>query len=395
MANLSSLLNPPTGPNDPNNERSEPLGPSLQGDQQKKDSNGRSTSNGAAESPTLLQTITSPGLEALAAAASEVAPLVSPLSQDFGSNPKQTVFSGHETGSLKGMQSQGFHSDADQIQDQQSNVERERALDTSKGSTDDDRTAPPQSSVSTSAAPAQASTSNSNLVPMYDNVQVKSETVESPIERESSIHVPHLQTEFSPSSFSRRVASPGTPLKNVTNSSPGPAPSEEPSVMAPKRKGPPAKKRAAPKKGTAVKPPAKKRKVDGDNSNGLPSGPRISTPATNRASNTPGPKGQKGTSATPTRSSSVMNGVEDGENEEEEEDEDDNVLYCICRKPDDHSVMIGCDGPCGDWFHTRCVDMNSEKVDLIFKWYCEFNSFRQKSAKSDPSHRPKLLRARP
>ena len=136
-----------------------------------------------------------------------------------------------------------------------------------------------------------------------------------------------------------------------------------------KPKGPPSKKRAAPKKGTAsaIKPASKKRKLDNESVDGTPSVQHSGTPATSRASNTPvPPKSRKQGSVTPARSSSVVNGLED-----EEGSEEDTEAYCICRKPDDHTLMIGCDGPCEDWFHVRCVSMDSVKAKLISKWYCK------------------------
>ena len=68
-------------------------------------------------------------------------------------------------------------------------------------------------------------------------------------------------------------------------------------------------------------------------------------------------------------------GKEDNEDDVNDDDDEDGEmeLFCICRKPDDHTVMIGCDGPCEDWFHTRCVNMTNEKVALISKWYCMFH----------------------
>ena len=135
------------------------------------------------------------------------------------------------------------------------------------------------------------------------------------------------------------------------------------------------KKRAAPsssKKGTAstVKRAAKKPKIDNESIDGTPSGQRTGTPATSRTSMTPAPKQRKQGSVTPARSSSVANGAE-------ESDDDDGEVYCICRKPDDHTIMIGCDGPCEDWYHMRCVEMDTAKSKLIHKWYCrsQINSF--------------------
>lgn len=126
------------------------------------------------------------------------------------------------------------------------------------------------------------------------------------------------------------------------------------------------------KKGTAsaVKSPAKRRKIEPDSATGTPSAHRSGTPASSRASKTPAPRNRKRNSITPARSSSfaVAN---------ETEDDEDAEVFCICRKPDDHTWMIACDGPCEDWFHGKCVDMNEKDGNLIDKYICE----------SDLSHR--------
>ena len=133
----------------------------------------------------------------------------------------------------------------------------------------------------------------------------------------------------------------------------------------------PTRKRAAPKKGTAsaIKPPLKKRKIDTDSIDGTPSLKRSATPASSRASKTPAPKSRKQDSATPTRSSSVAQPDDD-------ENASDSELFCICRKPDDHTWMIGCDGSCEDWFHGRCVDMSEEDGKIIDKWICRHTHFK-------------------
>ncbi|KAL8667288.1 MAG: hypothetical protein Q9202_000861 [Teloschistes flavicans] len=135
------------------------------------------------------------------------------------------------------------------------------------------------------------------------------------------------------------------------------------SAMA-KPKAKPNRKRPAPKKGTAtaVRPAAKKRKLEP--SEGVidaSSLARIPSPASRRASKTPAPKNRKEESATPQRSSSIA--------AEDAEDDEDGV-FCICRKPDDHTWMIGCDGPCEDWFHGRCINMTEKDGELIEKYFC-------------------------
>ena len=134
---------------------------------------------------------------------------------------------------------------------------------------------------------------------------------------------------------------------------------------APSRKRP-APKSKVEKKGTAstVKPAAKRRKIEASSADGTPSVQRSGTPASSRASKTPAPKNRKQESVTPARSSSVTNPQDD------DEDDEDLELFCICRKPDDHTWMIACDGPCEDWFHGRCVGMNERDGNLIDKYIC-------------------------
>ncbi|KAJ9637322.1 COMPASS (complex proteins associated with Set1p) component [Coniosporium tulheliwenetii] len=48
----------------------------------------------------------------------------------------------------------------------------------------------------------------------------------------------------------------------------------------------------------------------------------------------------------------------------------DSEVFCICRKPDDHTWMIACDGGCEDWYHGRCVNMDEENSKVIDKYIC-------------------------
>ena len=202
-----------------------------------------------------------------------------------------------------------------------------------------------------------------------DQVEIKAEVQENPLETPQQYN--GQAVEGSISAFDH-TPSAGTPtlkpiadIKNDASYTPSPI-STDPSAM--KGKSAPSKKRAAPKKGTAntVKPPAKKRKIESESVDGTPPAQHTGTRATSRTSQTPMPKNRKQGSETPARSSSVMNGEED-----EDDATDDGELFCICRKPDDHTLMIACDGPCDGWFHGRCVDMGAEKTKLISKWYCE------------------------
>ena len=49
---------------------------------------------------------------------------------------------------------------------------------------------------------------------------------------------------------------------------------------------------------------------------------------------------------------------------------DDGEIFCICRKGDNHSWMIACDGGCDDWFHGNCVHIRERDGDLIDKYIC-------------------------
>jgi COMPASS component SPP1 len=44
-------------------------------------------------------------------------------------------------------------------------------------------------------------------------------------------------------------------------------------------------------------------------------------------------------------------------------------LYCLCRRPDTGTFMIGCDG-CDDWFHGKCVSIEERDKNLIDKFMC-------------------------
>ncbi|KAI9142533.1 hypothetical protein BKA69DRAFT_1013845, partial [Paraphysoderma sedebokerense] len=47
----------------------------------------------------------------------------------------------------------------------------------------------------------------------------------------------------------------------------------------------------------------------------------------------------------------------------------DEVLYCLCRKPNDGSFMIQCD-KCSDWFHGACVNVTEEESSHFETYVC-------------------------
>ncbi|KAG9947309.1 hypothetical protein KCU85_g5778, partial [Aureobasidium melanogenum] len=82
--------------------------------------------------------------------------------------------------------------------------------------------------------------------------------------------------------------------------------------------------------------------------------------------------------SSPARSSPDVdgNGDQDMSGDDGEEEEggaiSDTDLYCICRKPDTGTFMIGCDGGCDDWFHGKCVNISEKWKTLIDKYICPF-----------------------
>ena len=139
------------------------------------------------------------------------------------------------------------------------------------------------------------------------------------------------------------------------------------------------KKRPAPKsdkkvekKGTASairKPAAKKRKIETDSMDGTPFSQRSATPVSSRASKTPAPRNRKQQSVTPIQSSPAPN-TSDANPDDDQDADEDSELFCVCRKPDDHTWMIACDGGCEDWFHGRCVNIDEKDGNLIDKYIC-------------------------
>lgn len=148
--------------------------------------------------------------------------------------------------------------------------------------------------------------------------------------------------------------------------------SSERSSPAPSTKG--ARKRATPatKKGSATRKsvPKKRRLNDGTSPDGL----------SRKSSGTPAPRGGKAGQKIKQGSMSIAGSpVPDGKGAGEAEDEvdDDDVedptqLFCICRKPDNHTWMIACDGTCDDWYHGKCVNIRQVDADLIDKYICKY-----------------------
>ncbi|KAL3479249.1 hypothetical protein BJX99DRAFT_86784 [Aspergillus californicus] len=179
----------------------------------------------------------------------------------------------------------------------------------------------------------------------------------------------------------KKVAS----LKNRGNSRASSADrsSPAPSTKVPAKRAPPGTK-----KGTGKKVASKKRKLD-DQDNESVASHRSNTPVSSRTSKAPGTKKQNSASVANSpapekkekkskskkkapKKAVVKEELEQEEEEEEEEasESDENAIFCICRKPDNHTWMIACDGGCEDWFHGKCVNVDPGDVELIVKYIC-------------------------
>lgn len=46
-------------------------------------------------------------------------------------------------------------------------------------------------------------------------------------------------------------------------------------------------------------------------------------------------------------------------------------VYCICKKPDNGDLMVGCDG-CDDWFHFNCLRIPETYRKLVYSFHCPY-----------------------
>ncbi|EPS30221.1 hypothetical protein PDE_05171 [Penicillium oxalicum 114-2] len=162
-------------------------------------------------------------------------------------------------------------------------------------------------------------------------------------------------------------------LASLKNGNTSRASSTDRSSPATSVKAPPNKKgsSAATKKGTAKKPVPKKRKANDADADSV-DGRRSNTPASRTGkglgkkqssvsiAGSPAPEDKKRRSRMQPRN----------DEDEDEEVEDENEVFCICRRPDNHTWMIGCDGECEDWFHGKCVNIDPRDAELIDKYIC-------------------------
>jgi hypothetical protein len=319
MSRLSDLLNP---------------APSTQSTPQPIDVNAAEASHGRNAS------ITSP-LEALAIAATTQSPPISSFGQPT-SDPLSPISHSHHPFTIPAPTLPSLHSAATS---QQSSVKQE----------------PEMSSHAPSVTSAKQETANNASEQTV--AREPSEVISPPVQAGSDGAEARTDTSNRP-----LVPAIVTEVKKEPETNP-PTPSVQSPTVLPTTED---KKRSAPKpskKGTASvirKPASKKRKIEAPSKDGTPMSQRSGTPNSSRASKTPAPKSRKRNSATPVQSSPPRSIGGD-----EDDDDDDGQLFCICRKPDDHKWMIGCDGGCDDWFHGRCVNMKEEDAELIDQYICK------------------------
>jgi COMPASS component SPP1 len=165
----------------------------------------------------------------------------------------------------------------------------------------------------------------------------------------------------------RRNQSIAESIHSPVESKPAPGASAAPAPAPSKKRSAPASASTVKKKGTAkTSKPNKKRKVETEDGSARSVTPTLRTSKSSKSIR----KGsQAGTPAlesspAPDNASQAHGSDDDGESSE------DHNLYCICKKPDNHKWMIGCDGGCDDWFHGDCVNMKQADEELVDKFIC-------------------------
>jgi len=223
-------------------------------------------------------------------------------------------------------------------------------LDLYDASYDSSKSAPLVRSLDTALPPVKTEPMSSTLdkFPASDNLDTKSLGLDGTGDQPTSKTLANLRNGPSSRASSSDRSSPANSVKPASN-----------------KKGP-----TTTKKGTAKKPAPKKRKPndDADSVDG-----RSNTPVS-RSGKAPGKK-QSSVSVAgspPPEKKKKKKPSKATINEEDEDSfEDENAVFCICRRPDNHTWMIGCDGDCEDWYHGKCVNIDSRDADLIDRYICE------------------------
>lgn len=224
-------------------------------------------------------------------------------------------------------------------------------------------------------------------------LQVKTETPAASIEKvpvaQSVAHTPQFEStdEYAtPKKISDLRRGSTSRASSIDRSSPS-------APLNPSKLGPNARKSSSvstKKASTATKISSKKRKIDAletetvdeRRSNSPASsirGPSIKKRASVSVTGSPAPESKKKGKVTKKKptgkragaaTSSAGEQQQEGEDEDESDVENPDELFCICRRPDNHTWMIACDGGCDDWFHGKCVNIEQEDEELIDRYIC-------------------------
>lgn len=200
----------------------------------------------------------------------------------------------------------------------------------------------------------EPTTSTLDKFPASEDMEAKSQGYDGANDHPMSKKVANLKNGLTSRASSSDRSSPATSTKPASNKKAG---------------------SASAKKGTAKKPAGNKKRKGNDADVESIDGRRSNTPAS-CTSKPPGKKQDSapivGSPAPEQKKKPKKRGRKPVAKDEEEDDEDDNEVFCICRRPDNHTWMIGCDGGCEDWFHGKCVNIDPRDAELIDKYICQF-----------------------
>ncbi|KAF4627454.1 hypothetical protein G7Y89_g10701 [Cudoniella acicularis] len=148
-----------------------------------------------------------------------------------------------------------------------------------------------------------------------------------------------------PLSISEQIKSEGRPRK-----APSAAPSSKQSTPAPT---------AAPKLSSPVPPPPPPPKIE------KPPMKKKGTAAPIKKPSKPKSEGKPNSSTNPTAQPTGPRNISS------DSESNDGGEYCICRGPDDHRMMVNCEGGCDEWYHCSCINMDVEDAkELLDRYIC-------------------------
>ncbi|KAH8811423.1 hypothetical protein F5884DRAFT_670294 [Xylogone sp. PMI_703] len=132
------------------------------------------------------------------------------------------------------------------------------------------------------------------------------------------------------------------------------------------------------KKATGIAEQAKVEKSIGKASSATPSSSKQGTPVPGASKTTDPAVKEKGTikkkgTAAPVRKikkTETKGKAKASADDDSETDSSTGSVYCICRKGDNHSTMVECEG-CGEWFHCSCMGIDEgDAKELLEHFAC-------------------------